>query len=358
MKRLAIVIGLLVLGALAVIGVYLYSLSLKPMYEPGLLSQAKDLSSPLTPPQQPADPSFWTAETGIQLHYFSQGSGADVLVIAGGPGYPFTQPLPGLKPLTGQYTFYYYDQRGSGQSTRPVDKFTSTDYYQNSLAVNKVLGVGAQVADIERIRQILKQDRLVLIGHSFGGFLAAMYAVEFPEHVKALILVDPADILVLPQADGGIYEQVRALLPESQQQAYLAFMSTYLDFEGVFTKSEKDLVGLNNQFAAYYAQAAKVKGFTVPSAGDPSLTGGWMVQGMYLSMGTRHDYRDALKKVTAPTLVIHGGKDIQTQAGSQQYTDLIPRSTFSLIPNAGHFPFDDQPDQFAKIVGDFLNKIQ
>lgn len=357
MKRLAIVIGLLVLGMIAIIWVYLYSISLKPMYEPGALSQAKDLSAPLTPPQQTAGASFWTVEPTIKLHYFSDGSGTPVLVIPGGPGIPFTQPLPGLKPLAGQYHFYYYDQRGSGQSTRPVDKFTSPDYSQNSLAVNKVLGAGAQVADIERIRQILKQDRLILIGHSFGGFLASMYAAEFPEHVKALILVDPADILVQPQADGGLYEQVRALLPESQQQSYLAFMVTYLDNSDVFTKSDQDLVNLNNQFAVYYAQAAKLKGFAVPPGGDPSQTGGWMVQGMYLSMGMHHDYRSALKKVTAPALVIHGGKDIQTPQESQQYANLIAHAQFTVIPNAGHFPFYDQPDQFAKIVSNFLNTI-
>ena len=41
-------------------------------------------------------------------------------------------------------------------------------------------------ATIERIRRILGRDRLTLVGHSFGAFLAAMYAAEFPDRVEAL----------------------------------------------------------------------------------------------------------------------------------------------------------------------------
>ena len=357
MKRLAILIGLLLLGAGAILWVYFYSQSLTPMYEPGNVRAGKDLSAPLTPPAQSKDASFWTVEPGIKLHTFSAGSGTPVLVVHGGPGIPFTQPLPGLKPLTTQYQFYYYDQRGCGQSTRPIDKLTSTDYNQDFQTVNLALGVGAQIADIERIRQILGQDQLILLGHSFGGFLATMYAAEFPDHVKALILVDPADELQMPQPDGGVFNQVEALLPGDQKQGYLTLMATYLDYAGFLTHSDQELTALNNQFYGYYSQAARVKGYTAPPISDPSLTGGWMVQGMYLSMGQHHDYRAALKQITAPVLVIHGEKDIQPAQASQQYATLIPHAQFVLIPGAGNFPFDDQPEQFAKIVGDFLSSI-
>jgi proline iminopeptidase len=357
MKRLAVVIAILVVGIVAIVWVYLYSISLKPLYEPGNVRTGKNLSASLQPPPQSSDPAFWTVETGIKLHYFSDGQGTPVLVIHGGPGYPFAKPIAALKPLSAAFHFYYYDQRGSGQSTRPADKFTSTDYDQDIQSLNKSLGLAAQIADIERIRRILGQDKLILVGHSFGGFLASMYAAEFPEHVQALILVDPADILVMPQPDGGLFNQVNALLPDDQKKAYLACLSTYLDYGGVFAKSEKELVALNNQFAAFYDVAAKAKGYSVPALSDPSATGGWMVQGMYLSMGQRHDYRQALKTVTTPVLVIHGEKDIQPAQASQDYANLFPNAQFVLIPNAGHFPFADQPEQFSKAVGDFLNSL-
>jgi proline iminopeptidase len=83
-----------------------------------------------------------------------------------------------------------------------------------------------------------------------------------------------------------------------------------------------------------------------------------MVQAIYFSMGTRHDYRAALKPVTAPVLVIHGEKDLQPEKASRMYADLFPNSQFRVIPNAGHFSYSDQPEAFAQVVGEFLGKLK
>jgi hypothetical protein len=102
MKRLALVIALLVAGVITSVWVYLYSTSLKSLYEPGNVRGGIDLSAPLTPPQPSNADGFWAVEPDVKLHEFSAGSGTPVLVIHGGPGMPFTQPLPGLAPLTNQ----------------------------------------------------------------------------------------------------------------------------------------------------------------------------------------------------------------------------------------------------------------
>ena len=104
----------------------------------------------------------------IQLAHFSVGEGRDVLVVHGGPGEPFAEPMAALQPLTNDFRFHYYDQRGSGESTRPIDSFPDTNFYKNMQALDAELGLGAQIADIERIRQILAQDKLIVIGHSWG----------------------------------------------------------------------------------------------------------------------------------------------------------------------------------------------
>jgi pimeloyl-ACP methyl ester carboxylesterase len=61
--------------------------------------------------------------------------------------------------------------------------------------------------------------------------------------------------------------------------------------------------------------------------------------------------------VTAPVLVLHGEKDIQPAQASQAYANLFPHAQFVLIPQAGHFPFDDQPAEFSKAVSSFLNSL-
>jgi proline iminopeptidase len=184
----------------------------KPLYEPGMVRAGTNLRAPLDPPSQPADPSFWLVEPDIKLYHFAAGKGRAVLVIHGGPGRPHLTPWAGLAPLTDSYRFIYYDQRGCGRSTRPIDRLDPRNYSQNVLLLDRTLGLGAQVADIERIRRILGEEKLILIGHSVGGFLAALYAAEFPEHVTAMVLVAPADFLVSPSDGGGLFDEVNARL--------------------------------------------------------------------------------------------------------------------------------------------------
>jgi proline iminopeptidase len=352
MKKVIIIVVLVLLMLIVVAGVFFWYTMGKPLYEPGMVRAGENLRAPLTPPKQAGDERFWNVEQDIQLYHFFEGEGRNVLIVHGGPGYPFVQPWPGLGPLTNEYQFHYYDQRGCGQSTRPIDTFSSTNYYQNMTALDQTLGIGAQVADMERIRQILGEEKLILIGHSFGGFLASLYAAEFPGRVEALILVAPADVLVMPQKDGGLFEEVRKRLPEDMQADYAAYLEEYLDFRDIFSKSEADLVALNEGFGKYYAVVFEA---SIPEQGRP---GGWMVWAMYLSMGTRHDYRDALKDVTAPVLVIHGADDLQPEKASRAYVDAFPNARFHVIEDATHFPFYEQRQEFSAVTGEFLSELK
>ena len=325
----------------------------KPLYEPGSISSSKVL---LEPPPQGNDPSVWTVETGVNLHHFESGSGRNVLFVHGGPGAPMPSPIPTFASLESTYRFIYYDQRGCGQSTRPIDKFSSSSVYNNMQVLEKRLGLSAQIADIERIRRILGDEKITLIGHSFGGFLATLYAAEFPGHVKALVLVAPANTLVLPNPNDDFFQTVESLLPEESRKEYEGFLKSYLAFDGIFSKSDAELTVLNARFGKYYSVAAKAKGFAVPE-GDAMRIGGWMVQAMYFSMGLRHDYRAALKNIKAPVLVLHGDKDIQSENASRAYAELLPNAKFQVINGAGHFPFFDAPAAFSREVGAFLSIV-
>ena len=265
---------------------------------------------------------------------------------------PPTSPWPGLSALTEQYAFHYYHQRGCGRSTRPIDHLPSENPYQAMRTLDRTLGLGAQIADIERIRRILDDETLILIGHSFGGFLAALYAAEFPERVEKLILIAPASVLVMPQTGGDLFEAVRKRLPEEMLGGYDAFLAEYFDFGGLFAKSEAELAALNAEFGRYYAAVAEVP---VQEQGEP---GGWMVSAMYVSMGKRHDYRKALRSVQAPTLVIHGEDDLQSESASRAYADLLPNAQFVVIEDVGHFSFYEQPGIFSEVVAAFLGEAR
>ena len=293
-KRVVLIMSIIVL-VIAAIAAGMWWISQQPLYQPGVVSAEKNLRSSLTPPSQTGDPDFWQVENDIRLYHFSQGSGRNVLIIHGGPGMPFREPLLGLEPLTDKYIFHYYDQRGCGLSSRPIDTFESSNMYQNMTELDQTLGLGAQIADIERIRRILGDEKLILIGHSWGGFLASLYAAEFPEHVEALVLISPANSLVMPQpdADSDLFASVRAKLPESQLTEYDTFIKEYFDFNRLFTHSEADLVAMEEKFGQYYLSVIDTPLEQMIQQGEP---GGWMAWAMYVSMGQRHDYREALKK--------------------------------------------------------------
>lgn len=346
-KTLVIVLAAIVVLVVAA-GLAFWYMSMQPFYTPGMVREQKNLRASLTPPTQSGDTDIWQVEPDIQLYHFSQGDGRNILVVHGGPGVPFRQPMSGLEPLESDYRFHYYDQRGCGQSTRPIDRFDSPNIYQNMTTLDQTLGLGAQIADIERIRQILGEDRLILIGHSWGGFLASLYAAEFPEHVEALVLISPATTLVLPTDGPDLFDGIRERLPADEQTEFDVFMKDYLDFNQIFKRSEADLVATSELFGEYYVA---VMDTPVPQPGE---LGGWMVWAMYVSMGQRHDYRPALKSVTAPVLVIYGSEDLQTEAATREYADLFPNAEFVTIEDASHFAFEEQPEQFAAVVGGFL----
>lgn len=327
-----------------------------PLYTPGMVRAGTNLRGPLETPRQSGEHSYWQVEEDIRLHYATQGQGRPVLVVHGGPGYPIHGPLEGLEMLTKSHKFFYYDQRGCGRSTRPFDRFSS-NFYANMKELERTLGIGAQVADIERIRRILGEEKLILMGHSFGGFLATMYAAEFPEHVESLLLVAPAGVLVMPDEGEDFFEEIRKGLPKARQSEYDEFLKTYLDFGSVFSRSEAELARMNRLLGEFFL-AATDRGGRVGEPTPPEDNGGWMVQALYFSMGKRHDYRAALKKVSATALIIHGAGDLSPERVARMYADGLPNARLHVMKNGrtggGHFTFSEQPEAFAAVVSQFL----
>ncbi|MBT8484795.1 MAG: alpha/beta hydrolase [Phycisphaerales bacterium] len=351
---IAAAIAIVLLAAAAGLG--LWYLMQQPLYRPGMAQTRR-----LQPPSQTDQPNAWQVERDVTLRYLTAGTGRPVLVLHGGPGFSFREPWAGLDALGDRHQFYYYDQRGCGRSTKPFDRFAGTNFYANMKSLEGTLGLAAQIADIERIRRILGEEKLVLIGSSFGGFIATMYAAEFPARVEKLVLVAPADVLVMPSRHGDLFELVAERLPDGERATYREFLADYLDFRHVFdNQSETTLAERNRDFGVYYlaaagTPAAEREASMAAYAGDDA-NGGWMVPAVYFSLGRRHDYRNALSAVTAPTLVIHGANDIQPDASSRAYVEALPNATLRVIEGAGHFVFEEQAEAFAEAVAEFLKQ--
>lgn len=360
----AVVAVLLFLGALGA-----YHELTSPLYVPGHLSEMPDsFFEPLG-----GNETHWEVERGVFLYRVASQPPAEgrraVLVVHGGPGAPTgVWEAAAHHPLS-EFSLHYYDQRGCGRSTRPFDAFPGEGVMDGLRALDAGLGIGVQVADMERARRAMGEERLLLVGHSYGAFLAALYAAEFPGRVERLVLVSPAPLVEFPPADGGIFGAVRARLrDEDEGRRFDEWMARYLDFGALAGETEASMARMQAEFARFYAGAVGRDPEQLPSAtrrrrhsggGDGDGPGGWMPHAQYASMGWRHDYSDALEAVDAPALVVHGGRDLQSVADSRLYVDYLrrgscPSVSMRVIDDATHFAYDERPDEFARLVGDFL----
>jgi pimeloyl-ACP methyl ester carboxylesterase len=172
-----------------------------------------------------------------------------------------------------------------------------------------------------------------------------------------LVLIAPAETLVMPAGSGGLFQEIRLRLPAATQLEYDAYLARYLDFGTLFSKNERELTALNDELGRYYQLALESEGLTLPPREKSVPGGGWMVQAMYMSMGLEHDYRPALGRVTVPVLVVHGERDVQSEAASRLYADSFPNGEFRVIAGAGHFVFNDAPETFARTMGEFLERL-
>jgi proline iminopeptidase len=98
-----------------------------------------------------------------------------VLTLHGGPGFPhfYFECFEDFLPQAG-IGYWYYDQLGCGFSDQPKD--------------DSLWNTARFTAELEEVRAGLKLDRMVLLGHSWGGILAIEYALAHPERLAGLVI--------------------------------------------------------------------------------------------------------------------------------------------------------------------------
>ncbi|MBD3232062.1 alpha/beta fold hydrolase [Candidatus Dependentiae bacterium] len=116
---------------------------------------------------------FINIENG-KLYYEEEGQGIPIVLINGGPGGTHHLFHPYFSQLKDTARVIYYDQRGTGKSSKDDTGKTYT--------------LKQAVEDLESLRKALKIDKWVVLGWSYGGLLAQLYALKYPEYCKALIL--------------------------------------------------------------------------------------------------------------------------------------------------------------------------
>lgn len=96
-----------------------------------------------------------------------------------------------IDELSDSRPFYAFDLLGFGRSSRPL--FSS----------DPIVAETQFIESIEDWRKELNLQEFILLGHSFGGYLATAYAIKYPNRVKGLILADPWGFPEKPSTNRG-----------------------------------------------------------------------------------------------------------------------------------------------------------
>lgn len=264
------------------------------------------------------------ARSGFDLHYRLYGLGKPIVVLSGGPGFDCDYMEPVARELASSHQAILVELRGTGRSRPPQI---------NRGTVNLKL----YLADLEALRQSLKLDRWILLGHSAGANLAMHYALAYPARAQALVLMDsgPAHQAVAAAMMDNVFLR---LTPEQAAEA-------------------RRTPSFHTMLPGYFYDRAKaapmVATFREDSFHDDVaqlLAADEMAPGM--------DMRPALAGLTVPALVIAGRQDPADPGMQYEIHLALKNSRLVLLDRCGHFSWLEQPDALYAAIREFLADIE
>ncbi|HVX40993.1 MAG TPA: alpha/beta hydrolase [Gemmatimonadaceae bacterium] len=290
--------------------------------------------APIPPPRA----SGFTTSTPVPLYWAEYGAaGAPPLVfLHGGPGAHHDYLLPQLLALGDEYDLLFYDQRGGGRS-KTEDRTPIT--------------WRTQVDDLDAVLDELRVAPLTLVGYSWGGLLAMLYAIRAAHgetrHVPArMVLIDPAPVT----------REYRARFEEEFSRRQNGARVAEL-------RAELASSGLRDRDPDAYRQRAfelSVAGYFADPGAAHDLTPfrviGRVQQSIWDSLG---DFDllapGALDAVGCPTLIVHGRQDPIPLASSEAAARAMG-AELVVLGGSGHVPYVEQPQALFAAIRDFLRR--
>lgn len=292
------------------------------------------------PPIPPPRESGYTTSTPVPLYWCAYGpAGARrLLVLHGGPGADHRYLLPQMLILAEDYDLVFYDQRGGGSSR--TDDATEITWQTH-------------VTDLAAVAAELGLTPLELIGYSWGGLLAMLYAAEASRadgHAArhpsptSLMLIDPAPLT------RRFREQFEAEFSRRQQSEEVQRLRQELADSGL---RERDPAAYRQRafelsVAGYFADPARARDLT------PFRVIGRVQQSVWGSLGD-FDLQPGLRRVTAPSLIIHGRQDPIPLESSETVAEAL-RARLVVLEDCGHVPYVEQAPSLFDAMRGFLTE--
>jgi 3-oxoadipate enol-lactonase len=263
-----------------------------------------------------------------QLYYELHGSGPALLFL-GATAYPAAIWKPYQVPaLSSDLQLLIHDYRGVGQSDLPDVPYSTSLFAADAVGLLDALGL----------------DRVHVLGHSMGGRVAQLLALDYPERVKSLILFGSG-----PGQFEGAGRWTRGI------PLHMAVELTEHGFEGYQRHHvcQTDAV-FGPTFRALHPEIVE-QAYEVIYKALPSVA----CYLRHVIARQEHQTTERLASIACPTLVVVGSEDDEPPShidSSEVLAQNIPGAEFVLLPNRGHLHFWEDPEESNELILDWVRR--
>jgi pimeloyl-ACP methyl ester carboxylesterase len=266
---------------------------------------------------------------GQELSYLDSGTGPAVLFIHGLLG-SHRNWAHLVDALDTRHRVVAPDLIGHGASAKPMGDYS----------------LGAHAATLRDLLDHLGIARVTLVGHSLGGGIAMQFCYLFPDRVERLVLV----------SSGGLGRSVSPLLRSATLPG--ADWVLALAASG-WVRNRAEAVGGTLRRLGVRPSADLTEGWLgFSSLGEAETRRAFLATARSVidpggQTVTAHDHLPMA--IAVPTLVVWGTRDRMIPAWhATTAQQAIAGSRVELFEGAGHFPHLEQPERFARLLGDFM----
>lgn len=258
-----------------------------------------------------------------------------VVFLHGGPGASHAIIYDCLAELADERPAIFYDQLGS--------------YYSPAELTPDLMTVDRFSDELLRLIEHLEKDKVILLGHSWGGALAAYFTIHNPTKVAALILSCP---LLSTKKWIDDCNELLAELPEDVQKTVRSCeangttdSAAYQAADELF--SSRHFLRSQENRCIWLKHRHKTAKQVYMTMWGPSE---FSCQGLLKDF----DVFPQLSEIVAPTLLLCGEYDTATPKTMKEAQQHIATSTLNVISNSGHLAFLDNNSAYVSSVETFL----